>query len=76
MSGNFEQDSAATIASSEPALISVPALAGTPSKAVCVRFSPAEYERLKAIAAERHLSIPEVLRLSWFLIERLEASHV
>lgn len=66
---------AALIARSEPALISADAAGCVPSKAVCVRFAPAEYERLAAVAAEQGVSIPEVLRLSWFLVERLETSH-
>lgn len=66
---------AALVARPEPALISAEGAACAPSKAVCVRFAPDEYARLAAVAAERHMSIPEVLRLSWSLIERLEATH-
>lgn len=71
-----EQNRAASVARPEPDGISPAAPACRTNKAVCVRFSPAEYERLAAVAAERHLSIPEVLRLSWTLIEHLETSHV
>jgi hypothetical protein len=67
-------EGAAMLARSEPAPISEPDSGSAKSKPVCVRFTPSEYDALAAVAAERGMSIPEVLRLSWSLIERLEAT--
>lgn len=70
-----EPTQAALIAHSEPAALTQSDVAATRTKVVGVRLTEAEYASLVAIAAERHMSPPEVLRLSWFLVERLETSR-
>lgn len=63
---------AALVACPERAALTQSDTASVRSKVVGVRFTEAEYDALAAVAAERGLSIPEVLRLSWSLIERME----
>ena len=65
-------DTATSVQAPERALISVPDIAPTASKAVCVRFSPAEHADLAAAAADRGLSVPELLRRSWHLAQHVE----
>lgn len=66
---------AALVACPERAALTQSDTASVRSKVVGVRLTEAEYASLVAIAAERHMSPPEVLRLSWFLVERLETSR-
>jgi hypothetical protein len=70
-----EPQSAASVARSEPAALTQPDSASVRTKVVGVRLTETEYDALAAVAAVQGVSIPEVLRLSWFLIERLETSH-
>lgn len=72
--GSQEKSGAASIARSEPAALTQPDTAAARTKVVGVRLTEAEYDALAAAAAVQGVSIPEVLRLSWFLIERLETS--
>lgn len=75
MSAPDRQGVAASVARSEPAALTQPDSGSVRTKVVGVRLTEAEYDALAAVAAVQGVSIPEVLRLSWFLVERLETSH-
>jgi hypothetical protein len=70
-----EPQSAASVARPERAPLTQPDTAAARTKVVGVRLTEAEYDALSLVAAVQGVSIPEVLRLSWFLVERLETSH-
>ena len=57
-----------SVVAPEPALISG-------SKAVCVRFSHEEHAVLAAEAASHNVTVPELLRLSWHLMQIVDAKQ-